>query len=155
VCKLRVNVKKWSDLLKIAFSLVLLVLVLSQSNLAELWRALQGASLELLGLALFAYLIGVAIRAYRWQLLLRVMGEHISFWRLSELYLVGMFFNHFLPTDMGGDVVKIYEVSRRESHTSAAISATLTDRLIGILGSSSVALVTVLIDWRDVPPRLA
>jgi len=98
--------------------------------------------------------VGVGIRAYRWQLLFRALGERVSFWRLTELYLIGMFFNHFLPTGIGGDVVKIYEISRRESHTSTAISTTLADRLTGILGSSLVALGAVLVDHKEVPPLL-
>jgi len=147
--------KKWSSLLKIGLSLIVLAVVLSQISLSELGRELQGVDLELFGLAVLFYLIGTGIRAYRWQMLFRALGEHISYWRLIELYLVGMFFNHFLPTGMGGDVVKIYEVSRRESHTSVAISTTLTDRLTGILGSSLVALVAVLVDRRDVPGLLA
>lgn len=146
--------RQWSGVLKIVLSLVLLVIVLSQFSLAELWRELQDVDLRLLGLALLSYLAGVGIRAYRWQMLFRALGEHVSFWRLTELYLVGMFFNHFLPTGIGGDVVRIYEVSRQESHTSVAISTTLADRLTGILGSSLVALGAVFIDHKDVPPRL-
>ena len=146
--------KKWSGFVKVALSLVLLVIVLSQLSLAELWRELQGADWRLFGLAVLSYLVGVGIRAYRWQILFRALGERMPFWRLVELYLIGMFFNHFLPTGIGGDVVKIYEVSRRESRASVAISTTLADRLTGILGSSLVALVAVLVDRRDVPELL-
>jgi uncharacterized protein (TIRG00374 family) len=142
---------KGFNLLKIALSLALLVIILSQINLADLWNELRDIDLALLGLAQAAYLVGIGIRAYRWQLLFRALGEQVSFWRLAELYLVGMFFNHFLPTGIGGDVVKVYEVSRRESHASSAISATLADRLTGILGSSLIALIAVLVDRRDVP----
>jgi len=148
------SLKRWSGVLKVVFSLALLALVFSQLSLAELWRELQGIDLRLLGLALLSYLVGVGIRAYRWQLLFRALGERVSFWRLTELYLIGMFFNHFLPTGIGGDVVKIYEISRRESHTSTAISTTLADRLTGILGSSLVALGAVLVDHKEVPPLL-
>ena len=147
--------KKWSTILKIVLSLVLLVVVLSQLSLAELWNELKNANLMLFGLALLSYLVGVAIRAYRWQLLLRALGQQVSFWRLVELYLIGMFFNHFLPTGIGGDVVKIYEVARQESNTPAAISSTFADRLVGILGSSLVALVAILVDRRDIPKPIA
>jgi len=149
------TVKKWSGFLKIALSLALLVVVLSQLSLADLWSELRGTNWRLFGLAVLSYLVGAGIRAFRWQLLFRALGERVSFWRLTELYLIGMFFNHFLPTGIGGDVVKIYEVSRRESNASAAISATLADRLTGILGSSLVALVAVLVDRRDVPELIA
>lgn len=141
-------------LIKIILSLVLLAVVLAQLNLHELWHELQTIDLGLFGLSVLAYLMGIGIRAYRWQLLFRALGERISLWRLIELYLIGTFFNHFLPTGMGGDVVKIYEVSRRESQASTAISTTLADRLVGILGSSLVALVAVLVDRKDVPATI-
>lgn len=147
--------KKWSTILKIVLSLVLLVFVLSQLSLAELWNELKNANLALFGLALLSYLVGVAIRAYRWQLLLRALGQRVSFWRLTELYLIGMFFNHFLPTGIGGDVVKMYEVARQEGNTPAAISSTFADRLVGILGSSLVALVAILVDRRDISKPIA
>jgi len=147
--------KKGPAILKIVLSLVLLVVVLSQLSLAELWNELKNANLALFGLALLSYLVGVAIRAYRWQLLLQVLGQRVPFWRLVELYLIGMFFNHFLPTGIGGDVVKIYEVARQESNTPAAISATFADRLVGILGSSLVALMAILLDRRDIPRLIA
>jgi len=45
---------------------------------------------------------------------------------------VGLFFNNFLPANIGGDAVKVYDVSRIGSSPYQAIAVTLLDRLIGI-----------------------
>jgi uncharacterized protein (TIRG00374 family) len=82
-----------SGLIKFILSLMLLAIVLAQLDLNELWRVLQAIDRGLFGLSALAYLAGIVIRAYRWQLLFRALGERISLRRLTELYLIGTFFN--------------------------------------------------------------
>ena len=73
--------KNRSGLIKIILSLVLLAVVLAQLNLHELWHELQTIDLGLFGLSVLAYLMGIGIRAYRWQLLFRALGGVGTFHR--------------------------------------------------------------------------
>jgi hypothetical protein len=82
--------------------------------------------------------------AYQWSRLLRVVEIHIPFWKVCAYYHVGLFFNNFLPANIGGDIARIADSSRHGPTRTAALSAVIMDRLIGTLALASVALVTTL-----------
>ena len=82
--------------------------------------------------------------AWQWSRLLRVVEIHIPFWKVCSYYHVGLFFNNFLPANIGGDIARIADSSRHGPTRTAALSAVIMDRLIGTLALASVALVTTL-----------
>jgi len=93
------------------------------------------------GLLLFASnLLG----AYQWSRLLRVVETRIPFWKVCSYYHVGLFFNNFLPANIGGDIARVADASRHGPTKAAAFSAVLMDRLIGTLALASLALMTTL-----------
>jgi uncharacterized protein (TIRG00374 family) len=98
-------------------------------------------------------LSGVVIRTFRWAILVKSLNVRVSFGRLFYLYMAGTFFNTFLPTGIGGDVVKIVDLTP-ESGGARAFSTVFVDRLTGILGTSLIALCVAIIDPADVPPPL-
>ena len=84
--------------------------------------------------------------AFRWQLLMRVQGISLSWFRVWQLVMIGMFYNLFLPGGTGGDLVKIfYAVREAPKSKSAVFLSVVVDRLAGmfalILVSSGVFLV--------------
>ncbi|MFC1814571.1 lysylphosphatidylglycerol synthase transmembrane domain-containing protein, partial [Thermodesulfobacteriota bacterium] len=115
-----------------------------------------GAVLESVGwkdilTATAAYQLGIFVRAYRWQVLLRAQGMRTPYCRLVQLYYIGTFFNTFLPSGFGGDVVKTYELSRQTSSGASAVSTVLVDRLMGLAVLLAMALVALPFSWRYVP----
>ncbi|HLF26793.1 MAG TPA: lysylphosphatidylglycerol synthase transmembrane domain-containing protein [Anaerolineae bacterium] len=147
---------KATNLLKIGVSLALLIVVIVSVGADNLLAVLRGIDLGWFALALAIHLIGIAIRAYRWWLLVAALGTPVSFKRLLYLYFVGNFFSTALPipTGIGGDVVKILELSP-ERGGAHAFSTVFADRLTGLLGSSLIALVVALIDPADMPPDVS
>jgi uncharacterized protein (TIRG00374 family) len=56
-------------------------------------------------------------------------------------YLIGMFFNNFLPSGMGGDAVRAYESARTTGRGKEAITAVILERgtgMITVFGCGSV-----------------
>ena len=97
-----------------------------------------------LGLAAFFYCVcGSIIRGLRWQALVRGLGHAISARVTTELFLVGTFFNQFLPTGMGGDVVRALALSRRGIGRARAASTVLIDRAIGLLPLLMIGLLAL------------
>jgi uncharacterized membrane protein YbhN (UPF0104 family) len=82
--------------------------------------------------------------AYQWSRLLRVVDTRIPFWKVCSYYHVGLFFNNFLPANIGGDIARVADASRHGPSKTAAFSAVLMDRLIGTLALASLALMTTL-----------
>ncbi len=78
------------------------------------------------------YSVMVVISSWRWQLLLGAQGCHAPMRRLNASWLVALFFNNFLPSNIGGDVIRIADsVSITHSRTVAA-AVVLVDRAIGL-----------------------
>ncbi|MDQ2868863.1 MAG: flippase-like domain-containing protein [Verrucomicrobiota bacterium] len=101
--------------------------------------ALRLADYRWIAVAVFAYIIVEAAAAVRWHVLLKVQDIRLSVPRVSGLFLIGMFFNQFLPGGTGGDIIKSYLLLKETPGKKAgALLAVLFDRLIGL-----VALVTI------------
>lgn len=82
------------------------------------------------------YWIGIFILVLRWQIMLKTQHINASFGFLFGSYLVGYFFNNFLPTAIGGDVYRIYDTSRlKNSSGMKATSIVLMERATGVVSS--------------------
>ncbi len=126
--------KKLIPILKILFSATLIFLLFkykvdihavlkSYKNVRVGWL-LAGASLHLTGLF---------FSAVRWKLLLEAQDIKIPVYRLFLYYLVGHFFNMFLPSRVGGDVVRIIDTTRDHGSTAKPLTVVLVERISGML----------------------
>jgi glycosyltransferase 2 family protein len=79
-------------------------------------------------LHMVVYLLG----ALRWWQLLTHTHTTTPFLKVFPSYYLGVFFNNFLPTGIGGDAVRILHLRIRGISTKLLISATFIDRIIGI-----------------------
>jgi uncharacterized membrane protein YbhN (UPF0104 family) len=126
---------------KLVISVALLAFLFSRVNVPELGRTLRDASPAWLCVALLIYLANVLVSTWRWQLLLETQHVHVPLSRLLGSYLVAGFFNNFLPSNIGGDVVRIRDTSRAAGSRTLATTVILADRGIGLLGLVFVAAV--------------
>lgn len=146
---------KWANIVKIAVTIGLLLVVAFTLDLSQVWTALASANWADLAIALLLYQGGIVVRAYRWQALLRAFGVTASLPRLTRIYYVGMFFNSFLPSGFGGDVVRMMELSQDGAEGPLAVSTVLVDRIMGLLVLFAMALVALPFSWRLVPPAVS
>lgn len=145
---------RFLNAIKILVSSVGLLVILLTQDLGQAFELLlRMNSLPFLA-ALLLFLSGVPVRAYRWGSLLWSLGVHVSWGRLVELWFVGSFFNLFLPTGLGGDAVKMYEVSREDGHTAAAISSVVVDRFLGVFVLFAMALLALIGGYQLVSPQV-
>ena len=145
------NRKRLFDLLKIAVSLVLIVVLLRSVNVEALWEVVRGANPWYLLGAQTVLMLGVVVRAYRWQILVRDQGVDASLRELTSLYFVGFLFNNLLPSGFGGDAIKMYELSDRSHRGAEAVSSVLVDRFIGLIALQAIGLVALIFSWQLVP----
>jgi len=142
------------NILKIVVSVLgVLILVLTQ-DMAQVFHLLKDMHWwPFLG-ALLLFLSGSLVRAYRWGVLVWALGGQVSWWRLVGLYFVGAFFSLFLPTGVGGDAVKMYELSRGEGKAATAISSVLLDRFLGLFVLFALALLALLVGYELIIPEV-
>ncbi len=124
---------------KVVVSLGLLALLLARTDLAALWQQVRGASLAWLAAALLVYLVMVVLCVWRWQLLLSAQHVQVGAAPLMSSYVVALFFNNFLPSNIGGDVFRIADTARPAGSKTLAATVILVDRALGLLGLTLVA----------------
>ena len=128
-------------LLQALISLGLVALLLSQLDLSQFYRILIDADLTYLSLAIGAYFVGKLITSARWAVLARPLGFDNPFKEFVVFYFLGMFFNLFAPTTLGGDAGRVFYLSRAAAGArgeewknlmSRALISVAADRVIGL-----------------------
>jgi uncharacterized protein (TIRG00374 family) len=107
--------------------------------------ALQTADYRWVGAGIFAYIIVEIAAAVRWQILLRVQKIRLNFSRISGLFLIGMFYNQFLPGGTGGDIIKSYLLLKETDKKAGALLAVVFDRLIGLVALVFITGVLIML----------
>ena len=124
---------------KLAVSVILLWVLFSRIDVSKLWASTETASLPWLIAALVIYAITVAASVWRWHLLLSAQDVQVDANRLAGSYLVALFFNNFLPSNIGGDVIRIRDTARQAGSKTLATAVVLVDRGLGLMGLVLVA----------------
>jgi uncharacterized membrane protein YbhN (UPF0104 family) len=125
--------------LKAAISIALLAVLFSRVDAGQLQAAAGHASARWLAVALLVHVAGILASTWRWRLLLDAQGIHMPARALLSSYLVAGFFNNFLPSNIGGDVVRIRDTARAAQSKTVAATIVLVDRGLGLIGLMLVA----------------
>lgn len=131
-------------LIKVAVSAGLLAFLVSRMSLAELVRVARGVDPWMMSVASLVFFVSNVLGSFQWHGLLRASGVSVTWGQSFRFYFVGLFFNNFLPANIGGDAVKVYDVTRVGSNVYQVIAVTILDRLIGIFSLCLLATMTVL-----------
>jgi len=138
-------------LLQVVITLALLWFIFrnpeKRALMAEALRQADYGWMALGTLAISGMVIG---GAERWRLLLKVQGIVLRRIRVYELFMIGLFFNLFLPGGTGGDLLKIFYTMRETSKDkkTAALLSVVIDRVVGLLALFLMALVFGAIGWK-------
>ncbi len=101
---------------------------------AKMAVALGAADYRWILAAIGTYLVVELVAILRWHVLLKVQNIHLSLPRVTGLFMIGMFFNQFLPGGTGGDIVKSYLlVKETPGKMMGALLAVLFDRIVGLV----------------------
>lgn len=131
---------------KLLFSAAVLVLffLLTGTSVKDIGLKLRGISWGWLAIAFSLQAPGLLISAHRWRILARAQGDDVPLLFLIKSYLVAMFFNNFLPTRFGGDVVRIWDGSKYSKSLVKSSAIVLVDRATGIIVLFLFALTAAL-----------
>lgn len=92
------------------------------------------------GAAFLSALLSVLLMSARWQALLTAYTYKIPLRRLGGFYLIGMFFNNFLPTSIGGDVIRVYKIVNETDDRTVGFASVVIERIIGIAATLLLAI---------------
>jgi hypothetical protein len=127
-------------------------------DIATLSEVLLGLKIWVLGGAVGLFLLSQIIFVIRWRLLLKVQSVDIKLPVAIRLHFLGLFYNNFLPSSVGGDLLRAWYVTKHTHRRFAAASSVFVDRAVGLAG---MILMAAFCYWflpdlaRAEPVRLA
>ncbi|MDD5496698.1 MAG: lysylphosphatidylglycerol synthase transmembrane domain-containing protein [Candidatus Omnitrophica bacterium] len=139
-------------LLRIFVSLFLIVILLyiMRDKYGQILRVLEGTNVLLLSTGFIFYLAAIAVASIRLKLIVAAQKTTITFVESLSLTFIGYFFNNFLPTSIGGDVIKGYYLSKKNNDRMASYTSVFVDRIIGLITMVFMAFFALLLGGRDV-----
>jgi uncharacterized membrane protein YbhN (UPF0104 family) len=124
---------------KFSVSIILLVVLFTRIDVAELWRTARLASVPWLLVAILVYAVSTAGAVWRWHLLLEAQRIDVTFRSVLGTFLVATYFNNFLPSNIGGDVIRIGDMARFANSKTLSTTVVLMDRILGLMALVLVA----------------
>jgi len=108
--------------LKIGISAILLVYCFRRVGWEALWAEIAGARAGWVVIYVGVSFMATLVSAFKWHVLATARGLSASRSKLTVLYMVGYFFNNILPTSVGGDVVRAYELGKTDGQQAEAMA---------------------------------
>jgi uncharacterized membrane protein YbhN (UPF0104 family) len=127
----------WQTALRLAGTLVALALLaylLVQLGWREFLDALVQIPWPVFALAFGLVVVSRMAVVSRWYYLLRSARVNVAWRRAFVLTFAGLFASNFLPTTVGGDVIRIAGVGQVEARRTAYVTSVFADRIVGLLG---------------------
>jgi glycosyltransferase 2 family protein len=117
-----------------AVALALVLYLLWRQGWGEISAVVSQISFGVFALTYLMTLMSRTAVGLRWHILLRSAGVKISAFRSISLTYAGLFASNFLPTTVGGDVVRLAGVMRRNLDRPVCLASLVVDRLVGMAG---------------------
>ena len=131
----------------LAIVLLFLLLKEEQKEGGEILAAMRAIKpVDLLWVALLFAISRIAV-AWRWHILLLSGGVGIRFKNSLALTFMGLFATNFLPTTIGGDVVRLMGVMQMGFDRAVSLASIAADRLMGMLGMAMTVPLGVAYSW--------
>lgn len=131
--------------LRAFISFGLLVFIIISASMREVFQTLATTNLFLVAFAPLLNLAGATLTSIRWQGLLASQGLRIPLVKLIQSCMVAGFFRQFLPSTVGGDVIRAYDSWRYGADKKLAVYTLAVDRILGLCVLLVLALVALAI----------
>ena len=141
-------------ILRVGISMALLVFLFGQVDGKALFRIIRGADIWLLLLAFLIFTLVYAVCLFRWEMLLKAVRVHLPVKRVIVSFSGGMFFNVFMPSTIGGDLVRSLDLAAHTKKGKEVVATVLLDRLSGYAGMVLVAVAAMIFGYRLVQDKV-
>ncbi len=120
-------------LIRLFITVGLLYYIYRKIDLELIKNILSGSNYILLTTALLILMLSNITGAVQWYFLLRSQKiTGLSIFYIIKIFLLSAFFNNFLPTNVGGDVIKVYKLIKMNYPKNIVFSSILWDRFMNI-----------------------
>ena len=144
--------KKLSNIIRFFFTLALFLFafykagLLNENGREKFLSLLSNVRWEFV---IFAVLLSFVLNlssSIKWSMLLKSRNINVKLWRIYAYYNIGKFFNLILPTSMGGDVVRIFQLGKYTEKKHSAAASVIVERFTGLVTLIIMAIGAVVIN---------
>ncbi len=139
---------KFSILLKLTVTVFLVLILWLTVDWRRSFEIVVGISVYYIPLLVAISFLMIAMSCIKWQLFLSARNIRVPLIRLIWLYVVGYFFNMFLPSNVGGDVARGMILGKQIRSTHDSFSSVFMERFTGLLGLLIVACLAFVFNMR-------
>jgi uncharacterized protein (TIRG00374 family) len=144
-----------SWILRIALTVGLFVVMFAFFvDAGELLREVRQVAFGWLLVATVTKLVGVLASILRWDQLLRGQGYRAPLGYLTASFLVGRFIGVFLPSTLGLDGYRAYDIARQAQDAVGSVAVIVVEKITGFFTLSLLVLATLPAGLRFLPTRL-
>ncbi len=121
-------------ILRAAVSIVLIAVLIyvMRDSIPKMLGALKGLPVSIFLLGFMLFLVAIFIASFRLKILLAAQNIPLNILSIVKLTFMGYFFSSFLPTSVGGDVVKAFYISKASNKTIQSYTSVFIDRFLGM-----------------------
>lgn len=127
----------------ISLLLLFIIIFVNRRHFNAIYDSILNVKLLFIVLATAACMVSLWIESLRWNVLLRAQDKKISGGYLFVSMMIGYFYNNLLPSNIGGDFYRIYDVSKNKKiPLNISISAVFLERFFGLISIALYFLIT-------------
>lgn len=148
---MKINKKKLlTSSFKIVLSVFLLYFVFTKISFVAIWETLKKVEIFYLAGSIALFVLSQWVSARRFLLFLEEQAYYLSNKSNTILYLIGMFYNFFIPGGIGGDAYKIYILNKHFDWNVKKITASVfMDRFMGL---TAIGVLMAILAYQIVLP---
>ena len=132
-------------ILRWAAALAVLGALLHFLPLAPLRAAIARVPVSSFLAVLLGYLLAHCVGVAKWRMVVNAAGAELDFATSAQCYFGGLFGTLFLPSIVGGDVVRLTVGLQRSPRPAAVLTGNLADRLLDVTAQAGLVLVGLML----------
>ncbi len=147
--------RRWLPIvLRWAAAIAVIGLLLRFLPLATVRQAIAQVPVSRFVEVLCGYLLAHALGAAKWQMIVNAAGAELDFVTSARCYTGGLFGTLFLPSIVGGDVIRLAVGLRRSPRPAAVLAGNIVDRFLDVTAQAALVVSGLLLLPGSVPGQL-
>lgn len=135
---------KKKTLIQLLITVAVVAILIPLIEWKQAYEMLISIDLSYYSLLLAILMLSRWLMAYKWVILLKIKGIHISNMLSFKLYLIGGFWGEFLPTGFGVDLYRIHALTSRGESLKDSTSSIVVERILGFFSSTTFSFLAIV-----------
>jgi glycosyltransferase 2 family protein len=147
--------ERWITIFRWIAAIAVFAILFHFLPLAPLRDALSQVPPIRFAIILIAYLLAHAVGILKWRMVVNTAGSELDFSTSAQCYLGGLFGTLFLPSIIGGDVVRMAVGLRRSPRPAAVLAGNVVDRFLDVAAQGTLVLIGLILLPGSLPAQFS